>query len=71
MVKRQIKYTRQTPAQLYGAEPEVCAACRAFGVGTTSEFGRTITVLEQGPGARTAPPLDGEPAGTGCLEQVA
>ena len=47
LVKRQTKYTRQTPAKLYGAEPEVCAACRAFGVCTTSEFGRTITVSEQ------------------------
>ena len=47
LVKRQTKYTRQTPAQLYGAEPEVCSACRAFGVCTTSEFGRTITISEQ------------------------
>ncbi len=47
LVKRQTKYTRQTPAQLYGAEPEVCRACRAFGVCTTSQFGRTITVSEQ------------------------
>ena len=47
LVKRQTKYTRQTPAKLYGAEPEVCRACRAFGVCTTSEFGRTITVSEQ------------------------
>lgn len=47
LVKRQTKYTRQTPARLYGAEPEVCRACRAFGVCTTSEFGRTITISKQ------------------------
>lgn len=47
LVKRQTKYTRQTPAQLYGADPEVCSACGAFGVCTTSEFGRTITISEQ------------------------
>ncbi|MCY3571396.1 MAG: transposase, partial [Chloroflexi bacterium] len=48
LVFRQVKYTRRTPARLYGAEPEVCRACRQFGICTTSEFhGRTITVSEQ------------------------
>lgn len=45
LVLRQSKYTRQTPAKLYGAEPETCRACRAFGTCTTSEeHGRTITI---------------------------
>lgn len=48
LVFRQVKYTRRTPARLYGAEPEVCRACRQFGICTTSEYhGRTITVSEQ------------------------
>lgn len=42
---RQTKYTRQTPARIYGADPAVCRACPAFGECTTSEYhGRTITV---------------------------
>lgn len=48
LVFRQVKYTRQTPAKLYGAEPSVCRACRAFGDCTTSEYhGRTITVSKE------------------------
>ena len=46
--RRQQKFTRQTPAKLYGADPADCRACRAFGDCTTSELhGRTITISEQ------------------------
>ena len=46
LTRRQTKYSRGTPARLYKAEPEVCAACPAFGDCTTSRFGRTITISD-------------------------
>ena len=45
--RRQQKYTRRTPAKIYGAEPKVCLACPEFGTCATSRFGRTITISEQ------------------------
>ena len=46
--RRQHKFTRQTPAKLYSADPADCRVCRAFGDCTTSEMhGRTITISAQ------------------------
>ena len=77
LTRRQRKYTRRTPARLYGAHPETCRRCRAFGDCTTSKFGRTITISDEAEALeahrrwmRTEPAIEAMKRRPGMIEPV-